>query len=391
MKKILVCTFLIVVSISLVFTGCTKENNIEEEYVEVHMNTKDNESATAEGKTANMKWKISEFSDLRQVVLVMEGKSIKDLDLTGEYDTLLKTTFDTHTEWPSKDKLPEEFNPQEIIEIGKNPGLGIRDLHNQGIIAQGINVAIIDQPLLLGHEEYKDKVVKYTAIECEDVGPQMHGPAVASILVGKDCGVAPGASLYYWAEPSWKGDYLYRTTALDQIIQHNKDKPLNERIRVVSVSKGFSPDEDNLSMWKEKIEEAEDNGIIVVHCSDEGDEGFFGLGCKLYEDRDNPENYDICYFLDDKSFLESKKLLYVPIDNRTTADYKGENDYTFWAQGGLSWGSPYLAGVIALGFQINPNLEQEEIYQYLRETGTPFNGGCIINPKAFIQKVNEID
>lgn len=391
MKKILVCIFLMIVSISLVFSGCTKENDIEKEHVETHLNTEDNESAIVEEKTANMKPKISEFSDLRQVVLVMEGKSIKDLDLTGEYDTLLKITFDTHTEWPSKDKLPKEFNPQEIIEIGKNPGLGIRDLHNQGITGQGINVAIIDQPLLLGHEEYKDKVVKYTAIECEDVGPQMHGPAVASILVGKDCGVVPDASLYYWAEPSWKGDYIYRTTALDQIIEHNKNKPLNERIRIVSVSKGFSSDEDNLSGWKEKIKEAEESGIIVVHCSDEGNKGFFGIGCKLYEDRDNPLNYDICYFSDSKSFLKSKNLLYVPIDNRTTADFKGENDYTFWAQGGLSWGAPYLAGVIALGFQVNPNLEQEEIYQYLRETGIPFNGGCIINPKAFIQKVSEID
>lgn len=391
MKKILVSTFLMIVSISLAFSGCTKENNIEKEHVETKLNTEDNESATVEESTANMKSKISAFSDLRQDVLVWEGKSLRDIDLTDEYDTLLKVTFDTRTEWSSKDKLPKGFNPQEIIEIGKNPGLGIRDLHNQGITGQGINVAIIDQPLLPGHEEYKDKVVKYTAIECEDVEPQMHGPAVASILVGTDCGVAPSASLYYWAEPSWKRDYIYRTTALDQIIEHNKNKPLDEKIRVVSVSKGFDPDEDNLSMWREKIEEAEENGIIVVHCSDEGNKGFFGIGCKLYEDRDNPENYDICYFANNNSFLKSKDFLYVPIDNRTTADYKGENDYTFWSSGGLSWGAPYLAGVIALGYQVNPNLPQEEVYQYLRETGVPFNdnGGCIINPKAFIQKINE--
>ncbi len=45
----------------------------------------------------------------------------------------------------------------------------------------------------------------------------------------------------------------------------------------------------------------------------------------------------------------------------------------------------------ALGYQVNPNLKQEEIYQYLREIGTPFNGGCIINPKTFIQKASETD
>ena len=370
------------VSISLVFSGCTQGNDI---------GTEDNESVTVEGKIGNIESKISEFSDLRQSWLTMEGRSIKDLDLTGEYDTLLKVTFDTRTEWPSKDKLPKEFNPHEIIEIGKDPGLGVRDLHSQGITGQGINVAIIDQPLLLEHKEYKDKLAKYTAIGCEDVEPQMHGPAVASILVGKDCGVAPGASLYYWAEPSWKGDYKYRTTALNQIIEYNKNKPLKKKIRVVSVSKGFSTDEDNLSMWKEKIKEAEENGIIIVHCSDEGDERFSGIGCKLYEDRDNPKNYDLCYFANNKSFRKPINSKYVPIDNRTTADYTGENDYAFWADGGLSWGAPYLAGVIALGFQVNPNLEEKEIYQYLRETGTPFNGGFIVNPKAFIKKVNELE
>jgi len=382
MKKILICTFIMAVSISLVFSGCTQGNDI---------GTEDNESVTVEGKIGNIESKISEFSDLRQSWLTMEGRSIKDLDLTGEYDTLLKVTFDTRTEWPSKDKLPKEFNPHEIIEIGKDPGLGVRDLHSQGITGQGINVAIIDQPLLLEHKEYKDKLAKYTAIGCEDVEPQMHGPAVASILVGKDCGVAPGASLYYWAEPSWKGDYKYRTTALNQIIEYNKNKPLKKKIRVVSVSKGFSTDEDNLSMWKEKIKEAEENGIIIVHCSDEGDERFSGIGCKLYEDRDNPKNYDLCYFANNKSFRKPINSKYVPIDNRTTADYTGENDYAFWADGGLSWGAPYLAGVIALGFQVNPNLEEKEIYQYLRETGTPFNGGFIVNPKAFIKKVNELE
>ena len=152
-----------------------------------------------------------------------------------------------------------------------------------------------------------------------------------------------------------------------------------------------STDEDNLSMWKEKIKEAEENGIIIVHCSDEGDERFSGIGCKLYEDRDNPKNYDLCYFANNKSFRKPINSKYVPIDNRTTADYTGENDYAFWADGGLSWGAPYLAGVIALGFQVNPNLEEKEIYQYLRETGTPFNGGFIVNPKAFIKKVNELE
>jgi len=62
MKKILICTFIMVVSISLVFSGCTKENDI---------GTEDNESATVEGKIGNIESKISEFSDLRQSRMTM--------------------------------------------------------------------------------------------------------------------------------------------------------------------------------------------------------------------------------------------------------------------------------------------------------------------------------
>ena len=390
MKKRLLCFFIMIVCLNLALSGCTTEsnssqnNNGQNSAIESSNSQKNNES----NSVASNEPEINEFSDLRQCKLIGEGKSLANMDLTNEYDALIKSTFDTHTEWPSKDKLPKEFDPKEIIEIGKDPGLGIRDLHDQGITGKGVNVAIIDQPLLLEHEEYKDKIKKYTTIDCEGVRPQMHGPAVASILVGENCGVAPDASLYYWAQPSWKKDYMQRTTALNEIIEYNKDKPLNERIRVVSVSKGFCEDEANLALWKEKIKEAEENGIIVVHCSDEGNESFFGVGCGLYKDRDNPENYVICHFARGLSHMN---VLYVPIDNRTTADPQGINDYTFWADGGISWGAPYLAGLIALGYQVNPNLKEEDIYKYLRETGTPFNGGYIINPKEFMEKINEMN
>ncbi|MCG8513647.1 MAG: S8/S53 family peptidase [Halanaerobiales bacterium] len=378
MKKVTYILVVILLLLSLLISSCVAENSSAQ---------KDSESKTI----INDKQEISEFADLRQGLLMMQGKSLRDMDLSNKYEVLLTATFDTHTQWPPKDKLPEKFNPQQIIEIGKDPGLQIRDLHKQGFTGKGVKVAIIDQPLLLGHEEYKDRLEKYTTIDCEGVDPHMHGTAIASLLVGKSCGVAPNASLYYWAEPTWKQDYKQRTLALEQIIEYNKDKPLSERIRVVSVSIGYIDSFDNLSSWKAKIKEAEANGIIVVHCSHEEDKDFCGIGCDLYKDRNNPENYNICYFVGNNPYLKFLKLLYVPIDNRTTADFQGENDYTFWSKGGLSWGAPYLAGVIALGLQANPNVEEEDIYKYLKETGTSFNGGYIINPKAFIQKIKEMN
>lgn len=68
----------------------------------------------------------------------MHGVSIENSDLTGKYNVLIKTSFDTQTKWPPKNKLPKNFDPQKIIEISKDPGLGIKALHKSGITGKGV-------------------------------------------------------------------------------------------------------------------------------------------------------------------------------------------------------------------------------------------------------------
>ncbi len=340
--------------------------------------------ANDEAPTIDLK-NLKEFSDLRGVVLKMKNIDLSNADWKDKYDVLLTADFDSETSWPSKDRLPPNFNPQEIIAIGKKPGLGVEDLHKESLTGKGVRVAIIDQPLLLGHQEYKDKIASYVPIDCRDVEPQMHGAAVSSLLVGETCGTAPGASLYFWAEPSWKLDYAMRTAALRQIIEFNKGKPSGEKIKVVSVSIGFNPDYKNFEDWKKALEEAQKSGLIVVHC----DGCIFGIGCTLFKDVNDPANYEICHFAKARKDKMPAGFLYVPIDNRTYANFKNEKGYTFGAKGGLSWGAPYLAGIIALGFQVDPELTEEKVFTLLKKGGTPFNEGFIVNPKKFIQLVKE--
>lgn len=87
--------------------------------------------------------------DLRQADLT-------NLDLTNELDHLSNLVFDTATIWP--DKLPQDFDPKSIMELGKNPGLGIRALHEKVITGKGINIAIVDYTLLVDHEEYCNQI-----------------------------------------------------------------------------------------------------------------------------------------------------------------------------------------------------------------------------------------
>jgi serine protease AprX len=196
--------------------------------------------------------------------------------------------------------------------------------------------------------------------------------------------VAPGVELYYWAEPSWKRDYKYRTKALLEIIDFNLDKPQADRIRVVSISKGFDDKEPNLEDWKKTIMLAEESGIYVVHCST----NMHGVSVELNEDRNDFSKYKMCYFMNGQR-LGKDGLIYAPIDNRTYASWQREDAYEFRSRGGLSWGAPYIAGVVALGLQIDPSLSVGDLRSLLYESGFKFNGGRLIIPKSFIAVIQE--
>ena len=100
-------------------------------------------------------------------MLKRTGKDLRAMDLRGA--DLFKTTFDSFTSWPSREMLPEGFDPERVLEWGKCPGLGVRELHERGVTGKGVHVAIIDQPLLMDHEEYKDQLVASGAL-CSRTG-----------------------------------------------------------------------------------------------------------------------------------------------------------------------------------------------------------------------------
>jgi hypothetical protein len=66
----------------------------------------------------------------------------------------------------------------------------------------------------------------------------------------------------------------------------------------------------------------------------------------------------------------------------------GKPSWTYWGNGGLSWAIPYAAGVLAMGWQVNPHLGNDEIVELLFETAYVNTGGYqFINPPAFIEAV----
>lgn len=312
-----------------------------------------------------------------------QNVSLKNLNLKEEASLINKMTFDSYTEWPPTEKLPPGFNPTMMLETRKNPGLGIRNLHEKGINGKGVGVAIIDQPLLLGHQEYTSRIVRYDATGLSEFPPQMHGSPIASILIGKTIGVAPAAILSYFAVPMWKKDNSHYIRALEKIIKLNKTLPNEEKIIVVSISDGRFSSNPKYDEWKQVLNQANKMGILVVTC----DPKFLDYGTlTLIENKnpDDPQNYI------PGKYIGKNDVLRIPTGNKTLASHRGNDVYTYEREGGMSWAAPYIAGLAALAFQVNPDLQPKLILENLVKTVTPTVSGPVVNPQEFIDSLKKM-
>lgn len=308
--------------------------------------------------------------------------SLVNLDLRKYKELLDDMPFDTRTKWPKSNRLPKGFDPARLLEEGKNPGLGVRGLHKQGIDGRGVKIAIVGQPLLPNHQEYTGKILNYEGIRTRD--SQINSPPVVSIAVGKNCGVAPAASVYYYALPlvSMPDNELY-CGIIDEIIKGNKNVGTSEKIRVINISTGTFEQQRNFDRWKETLAKAHDNGILVVTC----DPAFLNYGTLERipdKDADDPSGYKA------GKLSVGDNILRVPAGNRTTASHVAPDAYTFWGVGGKNWAAPYLAGLAVLAYQVDPEIKPDEIVKLWIETAVKTDAGPVVNPPGFIDAVQKM-
>ncbi len=337
---------------------------------------------------------IREFSDLN-------GRDLSKEDLSQLSPKVLsRINFDTKTQWPEKDKLPDNFSPEQFLEESKNPGLGIKNLHKAGIDGRGIRVAIIDQKLLLGHQEYKDQLKDYKEIgDSSKEEAQMHGVAVASLLLGKECGVAPQSELIYRAIPSGRS-FPERALAIRDIIEFNNTVSKDKKVKVISSPIGYitKKSEPGLEEYIMAIKDAKASGIIFIDTANNFDLHWGGGGS--VSDKENPEKYMLALYMENWLDIKAPKLpkeklaelpIIIPSDYRGMASEKGESDYNYNGKGGASWSVPYLAGIVALTLQVNPNLSEKQISGLISETATTNSNGLkVINPEKAIEKASKM-
>ncbi|UCE47255.1 MAG: S8/S53 family peptidase, partial [Phycisphaerales bacterium] len=300
----------------------------------------------------------------------LRSYDLSKLDLRDSIEDLMYADFDHGTVWPTADRMPEGFDRERIMELGKNPGLGVRKVHERGITGRGIGIAIVDQPLLTKHQEYADRLRLYEEINVEPGSdPSMHGAAVASIALGKTVGVAPEADLYYIG--SWTGDwgkgkdgfewnFAYYAQAVCRILEINKQLPDDRKIRVISMSVGWSSKRKGYDQMTAAVEEAKKADMLVVCSCIDDVHGFVfdGLDRTPLSDPDDFASSEPGLWLAEGFYRGKRKWnqLWVPMGSRTTAAPNGIDEYVFYRMGGWSWAIPYVAGVYALAAQVDPEI-----------------------------------
>jgi hypothetical protein len=333
----------------------------------------------------------------------LRSRDLSALDLRSTTPPLSMSDFDDRTEWPAPDRMPADFNPGQILELGKNPGMGVRQLHAQGITGRGVGIAIIDTLLLVDHAEYKPNLDWYEEIDARrGDAARMHAAAVASIAVGRTAGVAPGARLFFIGVGDNPIPYLRAYSAfargVRRVVELNQRLPEGKKIRVLSMSTGWSPGVPGAEELENAVNDAKASGIFVVSTVLDRSYGFrfAGLGRPVFADPDRVESYEPTLswtgqFYQDRWRAQDRLL--VPKDSRTTASPTGNSEYVFYRAGGLSWSVPYIAGAYALATQADPRITPERFWKLAMHTGRtitlrrgteeiPF--GPVIDPQAIV-------
>lgn len=288
----------------------------------------------------------------------LDGK----LDFSQSDWLLRESTFgiQTFANTP-KEHLPQGFDPIKVIELGKDPGLNTRAVHEMGYTGNGVKVALMDWQLPPS-ENYDSNIVSYRALDnARTIQEGMHGAAVASVLAGKETGVAPDAQVYYFAEREAMNKDSVNTDLIKSfkdVLEINKNLPENDKIRVISISGPIYGGEEAEALVKELNE----SGVWVMS-SNEFWKNFGYLDKK--DPMGNPDDFDN-YQVHNPA--DSGRQLYVNSGDRTVAHYTETADYRHDSKASASWAIPVVAGYYALACEADPSMTPERFMQLAEDT-----------------------
>ncbi len=329
--------------------------------------------------------------------------------------------------------LEKDHEDYPLIRSMIHPGLGIEQLHEQGVTGKGVQMAIVDGGYVNpeNEEAFQDRVkLPANAEDPEHAHPTMVMTTAAAN--GKLKGVAPDAVVF---SDKWPDFQAKDTMAVYKKMIEGKLRGEND-IRVINNSWGFSNPNailhrevrDILRDYKKVVDLAEKAGIQMVFAAGNEGEGMafpkvgtlsvFGLDL----DKLTREDAKTVDYILDKVILAGALNTQGDDQNRALhriADFSSRGDSlnarlepTVLAPGadmmvygwdpykgnpmqlvnGTSFASPYVSGLLSLMLQKNPNLSPAELREILKQTAVALpdvprseQGHGVVDPQAAVK------
>jgi hypothetical protein len=333
-----------------------------------------------------------------QSVIGWLGLDVNTTDISG-FDLskcdVLRFRYNELTQWPEDpEKMPKDFNPKTFLEERKNPGMGIRALHKQGVTGKGRNVAVISSDLLRYHLEYMDSLADHIVSGEQIQKPIPHAGEYVSMLVGKNCGIAPQAKCYYYQTPKEPGTLKWYAQALNMACDKHENlvKSGKNGFDVICITATQNEGDTDIEEMQEAIARAESLGIWVNFgklsfpgCHENWQDA--NVYCPFGKDVDLVEDYVLWNKANAKS--NDKDTLCFPSGGRTVA-YQYRLDAYIFTSGFEMGKNLFECGIYLLGKSVKPSLTPAEFWKLALETGTLKKGvGVIITPQALINALKK--
>lgn len=305
----------------------------------------------------------------------------------------------TNVIWPSPDKMPDGFNPMEIMDRAKRPNT------NAGTTGRGINIAVIDNMLDTTNPEYATQIKHFEGpVDGSQIRANKHASMVVGHIAGQHTGIAPDANIYFFTKriyPDRKKADQEICKVLQNVIKFNNTQTPENKIHILSCSWGarkkYSPQVCEL------LAQLEQSGIKIVMCGTDDTENNYTISGRDFIPCNNTNMTKIQPDIQEngadvfRSFnvdYSTDKVIGIPTNMRTTPI--GEDGWQYRITGGESSSIPYIAGVYAAAlsgnqlFMTRPDW-QSELNDILKSTATQSpDGNYMINPSAISDRISEI-
>jgi len=184
----------------------------------------------------------------------------------------------------------------------------------------------------------------------------------------------------------------------------NKFLPKSEKIRVISISRGYGQRDKGYRELADAVAKAVSENVFVITVSSNLHySGFQILGaCRQYNaDPDDFDSYEPTLWergevIRNENPAEYRNRTLFPIGSRTYAGPTGTDSYEITYGGGISWAVPWCAGFYALCVQVKPDITPSEFIKAISSTHVPVsiehNGrsymfGNMVNPAGVISMI----